>query len=149
MITRPLDLASRLRSEPRRFDGLFFVNGGLLVLFFVLFGSRFVLSPGLGVEFELPRVAGANAGARPTTHVITVVNAGQIFAGDGVRGIDQLPGWLNAQAKTVRTPSLLVEAGAGVPTSMLAEILGMAQQAGFSVIIAAQEATPAGMPDGK
>ena len=32
MITRPLDIAAKLRPEPRNFDFLFFVNGGLLVL---------------------------------------------------------------------------------------------------------------------
>ena len=32
MITRPLDLASKLRPEPRNFDWLFFVNAGLLSL---------------------------------------------------------------------------------------------------------------------
>ena len=87
MITRPLDLASRLRPEPRNFDWLFFVNGGLIVLFFTLFGSRFVLAPGVAV---LPAIAGANAGARATTHQISVVSANQIFAGDGWRDLKQL-----------------------------------------------------------
>ena len=31
MITRPLDLASKMRPEPRNFDWLFYVNAGLLV----------------------------------------------------------------------------------------------------------------------
>lgn len=140
MITRPLDLASKLRSAPRSFDWLFIANGGLIVLFFSLFGSRFVLSPGLGVDFELPQVPGANADARLTTHVITVVNAGQIFVGDGVRGIDQLQDWLNAQAKTEKRPALLVRASNGVPTSITARILGMAHTAGFAVTLAAEEA---------
>ena len=48
MITRPLELSSRLRPEPRTFDWVFYVNGGLIVLFFSLFGSQFVLAPGLG-----------------------------------------------------------------------------------------------------
>ena len=67
MITRPLDLASKLRPPPRNLDMLFLVNGGLLVLFFMLFGSRFVLSPGLGVDFRLPVMAGALANATATT----------------------------------------------------------------------------------
>lgn len=139
MITRPLDLASRLRSDPRSLDWLFYVNGGLIVLFFFLFGSRFVLSPGLGIEFELPQVQGANAGAQTTTHVITVVSAGQILAGDGMRTADQLQGWLDAQAKTVRHPSLLIRASKNVPAGILARIFGMAQAAGFNVVFAAEE----------
>ena len=73
MITRPLDLASRLRPPPRNFDAWFYVNAGLLVLFFYWFGSRFILAPGLGVNFQLPRIAGARAGAAPATHHITVL----------------------------------------------------------------------------
>jgi biopolymer transport protein ExbD len=139
MLTRPLDLASKLRREPRSFDWLFLMNGGLIVLFFFLFGSRFVLAPGLGVGFELPQAPGVNADARPTTHVITVVNAGQIFAGDGLRSIDQLQGWLEAQARTEKRPSLLVRASSGVPAAILTQILGMAHAAGFSVTLAAEE----------
>ncbi|HVU34309.1 MAG TPA: biopolymer transporter ExbD [Opitutaceae bacterium] len=143
MITRPLDLASKLRPEPRGLDWLFFVNGALLVFFFVLFGSRFVLSPGLGVDFALPHVPGASAGARPTTHVITVVNAGQIFVPDGVRNVEQLQTWLNQQARTQRNPSLLIRASADVPTALTARILGMAHAAGFAVTLAAEDANGA------
>lgn len=49
MITRPLDLASRLRPPPRGLDWLFVMNVALVALFFSLFGSRFVLAPGLGL----------------------------------------------------------------------------------------------------
>ncbi len=149
MITRPLDLAPRLRSDPRSLDWLFYVNGGLIVLFFFLFGSRFVLAPGLGVGFELPQVAGANANARQTTHVITVISAGQILAGDGMRTADQLPEWLNAQAKTVKQPSLLVRASTRVPAGILARILGMANTAGFTVSLAAEEQPSPGDSGGR
>jgi len=83
MITRPLDLASKLRKAPQNFDALFYVNAGLLVLFFTLFGSRFVLAPGFGVDFRLPVVEGANAGARSPTHVINVARSGNILTNDG------------------------------------------------------------------
>src|SRR4051812_31791048 len=82
MITRPLDLGSKLRPPPLNFDWLFVANAGLLALFFMVFGSRFVLAPGLGVAFRLPTVAGANAAARPPTHVINVLESGQIFTAD-------------------------------------------------------------------
>lgn len=62
MIVRPLDLASRLRPEPRDFDALFYVNAGMLALFFSLFGSRFVIAPGLELDFQVPVVAGAGRG---------------------------------------------------------------------------------------
>ena len=68
MITRPLDLASKLRPEPRNFDWLFFVNAGLLVLFFVLFGSRFVLAPGEGQGAARGRAASMPSAAGSFSH---------------------------------------------------------------------------------
>jgi biopolymer transport protein ExbD len=139
MITRPLDLAARLRPAPPSLDWLFFVNVALLGLFFALFGSPFVLAPGLGVDFQLPMVANAKADARPATHYITVVNAGQIFAGDGLRNMEQLREWLHAQAKTAKQPSLLVLASRSVPVSVFMDIAGAARAEGFSVQVAGTE----------
>lgn len=139
MITRPLDLARRMRPAPRSFDGLFFVNVGLLVLFFFLFGSRFVLAPGLGVEFRMPELTGAVAGAAPTERVISVLPSGQVFA-DGLLNMAQLSEWFRVEAKKLKEPSLLVRASAGVPLSRLAEIVGAAREAGFTrVVVGAEE----------
>ncbi len=141
MITRPLDLAARLRPPPRNFDGLFLVNAGLLVLFFALFGSRFVLAPGLGVDFRLPQVSGANANARPPTHVISVINSGQIFTTDGLRKMSELGAWLKAQATKTESPLLLVRAGDDVPMAVLVEIASAAHGAGFKMLFAVGEST--------
>lgn len=139
MITRPLDLSSRLRPPPRGIDWLCFVNVGLLALFFALFGSRFVLAPGLGVDFRLPAVAGANANARLATHVISVINSGLIITHDGLSKMSELGGWLKAQAAKTEAPLLLVRAGADVPTSVLADVASAARGAGFEMIWAAGE----------
>ncbi|QYM79718.1 biopolymer transporter ExbD [Horticoccus luteus] len=140
MITRPLDLASRLRRPPRSFDVLFYVNVGLIVVFFILFGSRFVLAPGLGLEFRMPTMEGARAGAAATTHVISVPRSGLYFA-DGAMNAAQLRQWLEAQAKTVKQPVLLIRAAATVPLSDLTEVSALAHEAGFvKVIVGAQEA---------
>jgi len=136
MITRPLDLASRLRPEPRNFDWLFFVNGGLIVLFFTLFGSRFVLAPGVAV---LPAIAGANASARATTHQISVVSANQIFAGDGWRDLKQLDEWMRIQPRISTEPVLLVQVNFGVDLDVVARIVSLANAAGYEVQIAAVE----------
>jgi ABC-type transport system involved in cytochrome c biogenesis permease subunit len=135
MITRPLELSARLRPEPRNFDWLFFVNAGLLGLFFALFGSRFVLTPGL----VLAPIAGADANARAPTHVISVVDAAQVFAGDGLRKITDLREWLGKQATTAKAPLLLVRSGAETPLAVLAEISSAANAAGFEVLLAASE----------
>ncbi len=140
MITRPLDLAARLRPEPRNFDFWFYVNGGLIVLFFLLFGSRFVLAPGLGVDFQMPAMSGARAGAAMTQRVISVRPSGQIFAADGLLSLPQLREWLRGEAAKLKEPSLLVRASAGVPISMIAEIKSAAADAGFvRVVIGAEE----------
>lgn len=148
MITRPLDLASRLRPEPRNFDAVFLVNGGLLVLFFFLFGSRFVLAPGLGVGFEMLEVSGARSGATQTTHRITVKPSGLIFIDDGPADLRRLNEWLRVEAKKTRQPSLLIIASRTVQAGKIAEIANAAQSAGFlKVQWAAEEPTVA--PEGR
>jgi biopolymer transport protein ExbD len=137
MLTRPLDLSSKLRPPPRSFEWLFLVNAGLLVLFFSLFGSKFVLAPGMGVNFRLPTVAGADASARPVTHVISVINSGQVFTNDGLRKVSELRDWLKLQAAKTESPSLLVQADVNVTTAVLADVASAARSAGFELIWAA------------
>ena len=144
MITRPLDLASKLRPEPRSYDWLFFVNAGSLAGMFFFFGSKFVLAPAVGVDFRLPEVPAAAVDARPATHHVNVTNSGQIFVRDGLLAPEQLRPWLREQAGTVREPVLLVLASDGVPTQVSFEIVGAAREAGFAVRFAATEAKNAG-----
>lgn len=147
MITRPLDLATRLRPEPRSFDWLFFVNIGVIGLFFALFGSRFVLAPGLGVTFQVPTMPGAVAGAAPTTHRISVVGSNLVFVDSlGSINLRRLKVWLEEEAKKTKQPSLLVLVGAGVPAPDFFDIASAAHAAGFvHVQMGAQEPTaPAG-----
>lgn len=139
MITRPLDLASKLRPEPRNFDALFYVNVGLLGVFFAMFGSRYILAPGLGVDFKVPELPGAVAGAATTDRFISVLASGQIFA-DGLLNMPQLREWLAVEAKKLRQPSLLVRASEGVSLAQLADITSAARKAGFvRVVVAAEE----------
>ncbi len=142
MITRPLNLIGNLRASPPRLEGLFYVNVGLLAVFFLLFGSRFVLAPGLGVDFLVPSVAGAAQGARTTSHQITVRRSGQILADDGLVTKKQLGDWLLREKAKVSQPSLLVLASEGVPSEELAEIFSVARGAGFLPVWGALE--PAG-----
>ena len=146
MITRPLDLASRLRPEPRNLDAWFYVNAVLLAVFFLVFGSRFVLAPGLEVNFRLPVVPGARAGAEAATHVITVKNSGEIFGNDGLMNLAQLAAWLEAEAPKTHQPVLLVIASSEVTTAQQAQISRAAYAAHFQVLWAAGEPAAAGGP---
>ncbi len=142
MITRPLELASQLRPEPRNFDLLFLVNGGLIVLFFFLFGSSFVLAPGIALNFQMQEVAGARSGAAPTTHRITVKPSGLIFTDKGPVDVEQLGNWLKGEAVKTRQASLLIIASKDVLGGRITEIANVAHAAGFvNVQWAAEEPT--------
>ena len=147
MITRPLDLASKLRPEPRNFDLLFLVNGGLIVLFFSLFGSGFVLAPGLTEDFHLPVIPGAREGAAATTHTIRMFRGGLIVTDSGKMDLPQLRKWLQDAAKTTKQPALKVIAGADVTTGDFVEVRSAAREAGFVRVVLAgvtEEAAPGG-----
>lgn len=139
MIARPLDLASRLRPTPHGTGALHYVNVGLLGLFFVLFGSRFVLAPGLGVDFQLPQQPGAQAGAAQASNVISVLRSGQIFTDEGLVDMGQLREWLHSRAARDAKPTLLVRASSQVTLSELIEIEGAAHEAGFRVLLGAED----------
>lgn len=139
MITRPLDLASKLRPEPRNFDFLFLINGGLIVLFFDLFGSRFVLAPGLTQEFRLPAMPGIRKGAATTTHTISIRRGGLILVDRGAVDLPQLREWLVDAAKTTKQPSLRVIADAETAYGEMVAIQSAAEDAGFVRVIWAAE----------
>ncbi|MFZ1054633.1 MAG: biopolymer transporter ExbD [Opitutaceae bacterium] len=143
MIARPLDLASRLRPPPQGTGSLHYVNVGLLCLFFSLFGSRFVLAPGIGLDFQLPQLAGAQSGAAQATDMISVLRSGQIFTSDsGLVDIGQLREWLQSRAKRQARPTLLIRASSGVTLHDLIEIEGAARDAGYRVLLGAEERGP-------
>jgi biopolymer transport protein ExbD len=144
MITHPLDLASRLRAPPRSFDGLFLVNGGLLVLYFLLFGSRFVLAPGLGVSFALPEMPGAIAGSARATVVISVRRSDMVLVDEGMLNYTQLRAWLQKRAGQEPGMVLLVRADRRVPSEDLGIVAQMAMQAGFVGVQWAMEPARAG-----
>lgn len=147
MIARPLDLASRLRPPAPGLGTLHYLNVGLLLLFFDVCGSRFVLAPGLGVDFQLPQLAGAQAGASQTTEVISVLRSGQIFTSDqGLVDIGQLRQWLRVKGAAAHNPTLLIRASSGVTLAEMAAIDGAAQEAGFKVLLGAEEPSPTSLP---
>ncbi len=145
MITRPLDLSSRLSTPKADWDWLFFVNGGLLVLFFLLFGSRFILAPGLGTDFAMASVPSSKIGYFTTTHHISVKRGGLIFTESGQLSLAQLHEWLRGAVSTVKEPVLLVRASAEVSVAELTEISTVAREAGFKVVLGAESVRePAG-----
>ena len=124
MITRPLDLASKLRPEPRNFDFLFLINAGLIVLFFDLFGSRFVLAPGLTEDFRLPTMPGVREGAVATTHTISLRRGGLILINGGKVGLPELrPGMVLARGIYTNNGLLLVPEGQRLNATFIEKLL--------------------------
>ncbi|MBL9200406.1 MAG: hypothetical protein JNL39_07860 [Opitutaceae bacterium] len=117
----------------------------MIVLFFSLFGSPFVLAPGLPVRFRLPVVKGSESSAKAPTHVVDVVDHSQVYASDGLRKLSDLKDWLARQPKPAdRKPVLLVRGGADAPIAVLTEIASAAATAGFEVLLAATEPVAGG-----
>jgi hypothetical protein len=152
VITRPLDLASRLRPAPRGIDGLFYVNVAALAVFFFVFGSRFVLAPGLAVDFALP-LASAAATARLGTDVVIAVPASNMAVVDGaVVDFNGLGEWLRSQAgaasgrdaSNAPRKRLLVQASGSLPARDLSQVYALAADAGFGgVLVATHDAETA------
>jgi biopolymer transport protein ExbD len=142
MITRPLALLDRLRPPPRSMDGMFFVNAVLLGLFFMLFGSRFIVSPGVELEnpdFHVPRSAGALLTAQPTRLVIDLPRPGIAYTEDGQQTYPRLAEWLQRQAEREPGGRVLIRADAGaVPMQDLFEVYELVRAAGFKVQVAAE-----------
>ena len=146
MISRPLDLLSKLRPPPRNFDFIFLVNGGLIALFFTLFSSHFVLSPGLRVnngDIQLSSSPDAVANAKATPVSISVNANGQIWGGDGLIAPARLSAWLTAEAKRAPGSTLLVIGDERASMDVFTQIAVTAKAAGFvDIQLAMQQATP-------
>jgi biopolymer transport protein ExbD len=133
MITRPLDLAARLRPEPPGQDAMFYVNVAALMLFFTFFGSSFVLAPGLAIE--PPAVGGAVNAARRFDLVIRVRYTGMVFTQGGMMPLAELGPWLKQQTAG---QTLLVLADAKLSVADQLAVADLAQAAGLKVQWAAQ-----------
>ena len=142
MITHPLDLASRLRPPPRSFDWVFYVNFVLIAAFFVLFGSRFVLSPALAVDgenFNMPLMAEGSVSLLPSTLVVSVKANSQIFVDpNGLVNDVQLKQWFVERARRTPGASVLIRADKGVRFEVLAAIVAAAKTEGLFPLLAGE-----------
>ena len=125
-------------------DTLFYVNVVLLGLFFALFGSRFVLSPGIELlqpDFALPESEGVGGTAVSTMAVISVLGPNMVFTSEGCMSFGELAVWLPSQVARggEQKSRLLVRADAGVSAEDIMEISDLATAAGFTGVQLALE----------
>lgn len=144
MITQPLDLVSKLRAPPRDFDVFFWANAALIVLFFALLGSRFVLAPGMPVKvgesaaLELPEISSAMQGAASV--VVSYRRDEMILFEGGIYDIREFRPVLEAYAKKHPSSTLLVRADRQVSIQGFAALCALARAAGFASVHLATEA---------
>ena len=143
MITQPLELQSRLTPPPRSLDAFFWVNAGVICLFFALLGSRFVLAPGLMVGvgeasgFELPKANSAMQGS--ATVVVSYRRDNMILFEGGIYELTNFRPVLERYAKNHPRAALLVRFDRQVSMQGFAELCDLARAAGFESVLLATE----------
>ena len=118
---------ARLFANPFAFIPL--LNIFLLIFFFVIFNSSFVLKPGINVQ--LP--AGAfQQGALYNSMAVILTQEGLVFYNDERVGLDSLANALRSSAGKNKSLQLTVEADLRVPYDRIIRVLNMAAAAGVS-----------------
>lgn len=149
MITRPLDLVSHLSPPPRELDVLAWVNVGLIVLFFGLFGSAFVLAPGLPVGVgepagvQLPQIGAAVENAGATTVVVTYRRDNLLLFEGGMYSLTSLKAPLGEYAKKHPRAEILVRADKQVSLQAFLDFGDLARTLGFANVFLAAESRDA------
>lgn len=145
MITQPLELQSRLSPTPRDLDFFAWVNIGLIVLFFALLGSRFVLAPGLPVglggdnSLDLPQLAGATSGVAPASVVVSYRRDNVILFEGGMYNLVELKKHMEAYALKHPGAVMLVRADRQVSMQAFLDLCEMARSVGFAHVLAAAD----------
>ena len=143
MITKPLELESRLSPPPRDLDFVSWVNVAVIFLFFSLLGSRFVLAPGLLMgtgndNFTLPKT-GQPQLSRTASVVVSYRRDNVILFEGSIVKLPELKRRLEAYAKKRPGEVLLLIADKNVSLQAVSELSAMAQSVGFSYVQTANE----------
>lgn len=152
MITRPLDLQSRLSPPPRDLDFFAWVNAGLIVLFFGLLGSRFVLAPGLPIgvadagDLVLPQIGSATETAGPASVVVSYRRDNVILFEGGKYNVAELRRHMEVYAKQHPGAVMLVRSDRQVSMQAILDLCEMARTVGFANVLLAAE-QPHGEPN--
>lgn len=145
MITGPLELRSRLSPPPRDLDFFAWVNAGVIVLFFALLGSRFVLAPGLPVgvagdsEMVLPQVGNAMENAGPASVVVSYRRDNVILFEGGKYNVVELRRHMEVYAKEHPGAVMLVRSDYQVSMQAILNLCEMAREVGFANVLLAAE----------
>ena len=151
LITRPLNLRSYMQRPDLRFNSVPFLDVCIIVLFFALANSRFILASGVGIDFkelDLPQAGESLVAGRPTVGNFTMVSFRQddIIMFEGGRYLlDRVERPLQryVEQNGLEGSVLLIKLDRSVPTEQLLRLCEIARRAGFSgVQIAATDTSP-------
>ncbi|MFI5335289.1 MAG: ExbD/TolR family protein [Opitutales bacterium] len=142
MITRPLDLESRLSRPPRDLDVFFWVNLAAVALFFTLMGSRFVLAPGQLVQVgqtpgELPQITSAAPGAASV--VVSYRRDNMVIFDGGIHELRDLRQPMETYVRKHPGSVLLVRVDRQVSMQGFLDLCDLARKAGFIQVLVAAE----------
>jgi len=149
MITRPLDLESRLSPPPRDLDFFAWVNVVVIALFFVLLGSRFVLAPGVAIGvgdgggIEPPSAGPSTTTPGPASMVVSVRRDNVILFEGGVYSLADLRKQMGDYTKNHSGAVLLVRADRQVSVQALLDLCEAAKSVGFANVLLAGESPAA------
>lgn len=152
MITRPLELQSRLSPAPRDLDFFAWVNVAVIALFFSLLGSRFVLAKGVTIgtapeeagTIELPAVKGADVGAGPASVVVSYRRDNVILFEGGMYTLKELRKAMEDYTRQHPGAVMLVRSDRQVSMQAFLELCEMARSVGFANVLVAAEQVPPG-----
>ena len=146
MITRPLELESRLSPPPRDLDFVAWVNVALIVLFFSLLGSRFVLAPGVSVGVgdqeggpELPQSGGTLENTGAASVVVSYRRDNVILFEGGMYSLADLQKQMADYVKKHPGAVMLVRADRQVSMQAFLDLCNMARSVGFASVVVPAE----------
>lgn len=148
MITHPLELQSRLSPPSRDLDFFAWVNVAVIVLFFGLLGSRFVLAPGMSIgvggeqNLVLPEISGATESAGPASVVVSYRRDNVILFEGGMYTLPELRKHMESYARLHPGAVMLVRADRQVSVQAFADLCKMAESVGFANVLLAAEQPP-------
>jgi biopolymer transport protein ExbD len=144
MITRPLDLQSRLSAPPRDADVFFWLNAGAVALFFGLLGSRFILGPGVPVQInggppglDIPRTATVTQGAASV--VVSYRRDNMVLFEGGIFELRDLNAPMEKYVKGHPGATMMMRVDKQVSVQGLLDLLDLAKKAGFAHVWLAAE----------
>ena len=146
MITRPLDLESRLSPPPRDLNFVGWVNVGVIVLFFSLLGSRFVLAPGIPIgvgddsnQLVLPQIDGTPEPTGPASVVVSYRRDNVILFEGGMYSLTDLRKQMADYVHKHPGAVMLVRADRQVSMQAFLDLCAMAREVGFANVVVAKE----------